>query len=359
MTTYPRHRRRPILDIDDGLHHREPNHPRHIATSESLAQRERRGSANSAVTGGVPPLLVLNLSSPWVASKSPDLAGARILGAGGLGPEDRLRSPRVNHRATYMALLSPPLRDRLLATLEEEGILTLLKAHALRVVDASPVPYVRLEITAGEDGLVAHCTGVWFDVRPLVGPEGEEDYYLPVLGASEGASTPTLSHELLHLHDLLALIEKDPSYPERALNLSVNSVSEPYQIGESIDFEMFKIFAMEPQAYRLEYEMGETWIDAPYFGQPVRYHCATAEELVTLRLADYVATLEHRYVNKFPGNEATIQEAGRRSANHHGREVFGAQAYERIQQVNAQTPWKILAQISRRRSGVTGAKPGG
>src|SRR5262245_37038223 len=100
-----------------------------------------------------------------------------------------------------MALLSPPPRDRLLATLEQEGILTLLKAHALEVVDATPVPYVRLEITAGANGLVAHCTGVWFDVRPLVGPEGEQDYYLPVLGVARGASIPTLSHELLHLHD--------------------------------------------------------------------------------------------------------------------------------------------------------------
>jgi hypothetical protein len=265
----------------------------------------------------------------------------------------------MKHRETYMALVSPSLRDRLLATLEEEGILTLLKAHALRLVDASPVPYVRLEITAGVDGLVAHCTGVWFDVRPLVGPEGEEDYYLPVLGASEGASAPTIGHELLHLHDLLALIEDDPSYPERALKLGFNSVSEPDQIGESIDFELFKIFAMEPQAYRLEYEMGETWIDMSYSGQPVRYHCATAEELVTMRLADYVATLEHRYDKKFPGYEATIREAARRSANHHGREVFGAQAYERIQQVHTQSSWKVLARISRRRFGVTTTKPGG
>ena len=257
----------------------------------------------------------------------------------------------MKHRETYMALLSPSLRDRLLATLREEGILTLLKAHALRVVDATPVPYVRLEITAGEGGFVAHCTGVWFDVRPLVGPEGEEDYYLPVLGAAEGASAPTIGHELLHLHDLLALIEKDPTYPERALKLGIHSVSEPCQIGKSVDFELFKIFAMEPQAYRLEFEMGETWIDALQGGQQVRYHCASADELVTMRLADYVESLERRYVEKFPGYEATIRKAVRRSANRHGRGVFGAQAYERIQQVNAQTSWKVLAQVSRWSSG--------
>jgi len=256
----------------------------------------------------------------------------------------------VKHRETYMALLSPSLRNRLLATLEEEGILPLLKAHALRVVDATPLPYVRLEITAGQDGLVAHCTGVWFDVRPLVGPEGDEDYYLPVLGASEGASAATLGHELLHLRDLLALIEQDPSYTERALKLGINSIEEPSQIGGSIDFELFKIFAMEPQAYRLEYEMGETWIDAFVAGQPVRYPCATAEELVTMRLADYVETLERRYAKKFPGHEATIRTAVQQSANYHGREVFGAQVYERIQLVNAQSSRKVLAEFSRRRS---------
>ena len=258
----------------------------------------------------------------------------------------------MQHREIYMALLSPPLRDRLLATLEAEGILTLLKAHALQFVDASPVPYVRLAFAAGEGGLLAHCTGVWFDVRPLVGPEGEEDYYLPVLGVPDGASAPTIAHELLHLHDLLALIEQDPSYPERALKLSVNSVSEPSEIADSMDFELCKIFALEPRAYRLEYEMGETWIEIPHAGQHVRYHCATAEELVTMRLADYVATLERKYVEKFPGHEATIRQAARLASNRHGCEVFGAAAYERIQQVNAEWSLKLfLAQVLQRRSG--------
>jgi hypothetical protein len=35
----------------------------------------------------------------------------------------------------------------------------------------------------------------------------------------------------------------------------------------------------------------------------------------------------------------------RRSANHHGREVFGAKAHDRIQQVYAQTSVKILMQF--------------
>jgi len=164
----------------------------------------------------------------------------------------------VKHRETYLALLSPTLRDRLLATLKEEGILTLLKAHALEVVDAIPIPYVRLEITAGENGLVAHCTGVWFDARPLLGPEVEQDYYLPVLGVSQGRR---------------------------------------------------------------------------------------GSELVTMHLADYVAILERRYIKMFPGSAATIRNAVRRSVNHHGREVFGARADERIQMVNALTSLKILAQF--------------
>jgi hypothetical protein len=251
----------------------------------------------------------------------------------------------MKHREIYMALLSPALRDRTLATLEAEGILTLLKAHALEVVDATPVPYVRLEITEGEGGFVAHCTGVWFDVRPLVGPEGEEDYYLPVLGVANGASMPTIRHELLHLHDMLALLEQDPSYSERALKLGINGIEEPSQIEASVDFEVFKIFAMEPQAYRLEYALGETWIDTTYGGRPVRYHCASAEELVTMRMADYVATLERRYVTLFPGHEAAVRKAIRRSVNHHASELFGDKADDRIQMVNAQTSVKILMQL--------------
>jgi hypothetical protein len=150
---------------------------------------------------------------------------------------------------------------------------------------------------------------------------------------------------------MLALIEKDPSYPARALKLGFNSISEPSQIGESVDFELFKIFAMEPQAYRLEFEMGETWIDMPYAGMQLRYECATEEELVTMRLADYVESLERRYLEKFPGHEASIRKAVRRGANCHGGAVFGDRAYERIQKVNAQTSWKILAELSRTISG--------
>jgi hypothetical protein len=253
----------------------------------------------------------------------------------------------VKHQEIYMALVSPGLRSRLLATLEEEGILQLLSAHALQLIDTSPVPYVRLAINAGENGIIAQCAGVWFDVRPLVGPDGEEDYYLPVLCVSEDASAPTMAHELLHLHDLLALIERDPSYPQRALKFSVNCIEDPADIEASIEFELFKIFAMEPQAYRLEFEMGETWIDVPHARQQVRYYCATAEELVTTRLADYVTNLECRYIEKFPGHEAAIRQATRLSTDHHGRETFGAQAYERIRWINAVSSLKILSQIRR------------
>ena len=69
-----------------------------------------------------------------------------------------------------------------------------------------------------------------------------------------------------------------------------------------------------------------------------------------MRLADYVAALEHRYIKKFPGYEATIREAVRRAANHHGRKLCGTQAYDRIQQVNARSSWKILVESIRRRS---------
>jgi hypothetical protein len=44
--------------------------------------------------------------------------------------------------------------------------------------------------------------------------------------------------------------------------------------------------------------------------------CGVERELLTMRLADYVRTLERRYVKKFPGHEATIQQATQLSAHH-------------------------------------------
>src|SRR5689334_2297306 len=233
-----------------------------LAAPRAAGAPKRSTTPCSASTAIRPPWRPSAVSSP--AAGRPRHSGQRTV----LIHRGSTILAAVKHRETYLALLSPTHRDRLLVTLEEEGILTLLKAHALEVVDATPIPYVRLEITAGENGLVAHCTGVWFDARPLLCPEVEQDYYLPVLGVPQGASASTIRHELLHLHDLLALIEQDPSYPERALKLSINSISEPSQIEDSVDFELFKIFAMEPQAYRLEYSLGETWIDTSHDGHP-------------------------------------------------------------------------------------------
>jgi len=94
--------------------------------------------------------------------------------------------------------------------------------------------------------------------------------------------------------------------------------------------------------------MGETWIDVPCAG--FRYHCATADELVAIRLADYVVNLERKYVERFPGHEATIQQAMRRWTNDHAGDVFRPPAYERIHQVNACAALMFLAEGSRTRS---------
>jgi hypothetical protein len=62
-------------------------------------------------------------------------------------------------------------------------------------------------------------------------------------------------------------------------------------------------------------------------------------------MADYVSGLERRYGKLFPGHEASIRKAIRRSVNHHGRELFGAEADNQIQMVNAQTSVKIVMQL--------------
>jgi hypothetical protein len=83
----------------------------------------------------------------------------------------------------------------------------------------------------------------------------------------------------------------------------------------------------------------------PCGDRELHYQCASAEELVSMRLADYVETLERKYVKKFPGHEAAIRKAMRRGTNLHGRALFGPQAYERVQVLNVWTAWKVKAQL--------------
>jgi hypothetical protein len=255
----------------------------------------------------------------------------------------------VGHRATYLTILSAELSGRLLALLEEGDVHADLEVVSARAEIASGIPYVHFDV-APSTAFEAHCGGIPVDLRPLLGADAALDFYLPVLGVTPNASPTALAHELLHLRDLLDLVERDPGYPERAFRLALNTLTDSSLLDESIDLAICKAFAFEPQAYRLEYSLGETWIDVPsQHGEPLRIQCQSEDGLVGIRMADYVKQVEAAYLAKFPHGEAEIRASIVRATDRHGAALFGPTASRVVREIQRATALRLLVELARSR----------
>jgi hypothetical protein len=267
----------------------------------------------------------------------------------------------MTHRETYLRLLSSENRNELLATLESHGYFRTLAVSGARIVDGA-LPYVCLSV-AKSDTFTAFCTGTFLDPSSWSLLTQTEEFYLPVIAVCPSASETDLAHELTHLSDLLDLVERDSTYPVRARTLAFNALPEEAdleQIVESIDFEVFKIFALEPRAHEVEYQMGTTAIDVPtLFGLfKLSYRCETSDEFVNLWLSSYAAHIGERYRTGFAKWRDPISIAVRDSIDRHGYERFGDAAFAKLEELLKSIEQKAIAQATKSvRVGDEGRRP--
>jgi hypothetical protein len=253
----------------------------------------------------------------------------------------------MNHRSVYERLLSPENEAALLRVLQEQGVISLVRAnHATVRRDHSP-PYVLLTVEA-EQGVSAHCTCVFLNVGDIVPEQGSVPYYLPVVAiaqlihADEDRSAIILAHELLHLDDTLALVERDPSYPQRVMDFGMNNTQDPALLDQTIDLEVFKLFSLEPQAFALDYAHGDTALEIPFLGRMIRVVCFSSEEYVHHRMAEYVSGFEQQLSEMHPTQRERIHAEFERAVNKYGQTLLGPSPYARVEEINAAIVTKML-----------------
>jgi hypothetical protein len=96
------------------------------------------------------------------------------------------------------------------------------------------------------------------------------------------------------LHDVLAWLEEDPEYVERALQFGLEHVKEEF-LAQAMDFEIEKVFRLEPPALRNDYQAGETTIyEHAFLGLIKNYHCKSEEEFLEWQLRRYVFAVKAR-----------------------------------------------------------------
>ncbi len=256
---------------------------------------------------------------------------------------------KMTHREIYEWLLHVDRREALLAQVRLQVIgLDMLDPSEMRVAEAQPLPYVLLGERTDDPDLKASCTSLYLDLRPLAAPRPDSDFYFPLIAAAD-PDPVHIRHEVQHLHDLLDLCQRMPKYPYWARRSALGNITRASQIKESADLEVFKIFTLEPQAFRLDYEGGETTLPGPVlWGVDLTYRTASEDEFVNLRVAGYVMQLDLRFLKKFPREGDRIRKAIRVAANRHGRDFFGPEPYQRAEALYHQMRQSMASRLYHR-----------
>lgn len=260
----------------------------------------------------------------------------------------------MDHRAVYNKLLSSENERALLNLLKKDGLFSPIHIRSVVRGDHTP-PYVLITVD-GKNGIPAQCMCIFIKVGKLVAEQGATRYYLPVIvvaqqiDTSSGRGAAILEHELRHLHDILDLVEHDPTYPQRVLKYAMTNTTDVALLPESIDLEVFKIFYFEPQAFALDYANGETALEVAILG-PIKVwiECHSREEFVQHRVANYVEGFENLFIERYPGKKERVRAEFERAVDTYGAALLGPSPYRRVKIINDNLTAKVIEQRAQER----------
>ena len=182
----------------------------------------------------------------------------------------------------------------------------------------------------------AQMIGLLVDIKEIIPDYGKDYYYLPIVAFCETLPEEvrqyvnkgiSINHELLHVKDMLDLIDEDPGFPEKVWNYGKYSPIKNDDLPESIDHEIFKVFRMEPQAIRQDYEAGENYILLPLKnGEIYKYVCSEFQQCLLVKMVSEITRINKIYLDKFniePSAKQIISDEFKRSIKKfHYRTLF-------------------------------------
>ena len=259
----------------------------------------------------------------------------------------------------YREIVQKRKKDTLIRVLKETGHWEKLKALDLEIIDDATLPYVLIGIDYAEDFIgyfSSAMIGMNLDrdcILELCDQYCYECFYLPVIvkprklpeiAKKYFSEENSIEHELMHVSDILRWIDEDPpAYIESFLNYGRESVTED-ALDKGIDFEVRKIFLLEPQAIGHDFDNGEDMIIEPFFfGIFLEYRCSTKQEFIEMKTADYIVELKHMFEEKFPRKKDEIESFFEESVEKYGKEVFGTDPYRTLLKIRKEKTGKLLS----------------
>lgn len=208
------------------------------------------------------------------------------------GAKQKREDAVSNYEETYRYLLRPERFGQLRELMEEQNVYASLNVKDI-LLKNEDFPYILFEIEADQI-FAAQMVGLLLDIDALM-PGYAGDYYLPVIAMARNYDPEinrlihlenSLAHELLHIRDMLSLIESDPSYIRRLKRYGMNAIRKAKDLKGSIDFEVSKIFHLEQQAFESDFDRGERMIMTMFLGRVLEYECGTKQEYIEMKISD-------------------------------------------------------------------------
>lgn len=254
-----------------------------------------------------------------------------------------------NYEEIYHYLLKPDHFEQLQVLMKEQNIYGSLNVKDAFLENKEGFPYILLKIET-EQIFAAQMVGVLLKIDSLL-PEYIDEYYFPVIAIARNYDSEinhlinqeySVTHELLHIKDILSLIENDPSYISRLGKYGINMLESVEDLQESIDFEVSKIFYLEPQAFRSDFSNGEKILRTMFFGKILEYECETEQEYVEMQMSSYLGNLSEAYKDKFPDEDTAIKNHIDASAVKYGKDVFGEAPLEKLTELRKKYSLKMM-----------------
>ncbi|MBI2568432.1 MAG: hypothetical protein HYV63_15535 [Candidatus Schekmanbacteria bacterium] len=241
---------------------------------------------------------------------------------------------RPSYERTYHALLTTADLGGLWQLVRQTGVAAQYHLEEMRLErDEEGFPYLvcRQETPTKERvGYVAMWIGVFVDPRSLLPGYHHSELYVPFVVLPRhfderltGDPRVAVGHEVLHVKDVVALIERDPSYLPRMRELAINNLEDPRRLGDSVEFEVFRVFHFEARALATEYAIGENTIRIPVLFLVISYRCASRQQYLELMLANAVVNLWDEYERKLADRTDELRGHFDRALAMFGTDVFG------------------------------------
>lgn len=263
----------------------------------------------------------------------------------------------MDYLSIYRKVVQKQNEEALLHLFKETGHWDKLHAITLEIRDEMTLPYILITVDYQKEILgyfVGAMIGVTFDkacIRDIHPPYRDDYFYLPVIVIPQTypdiakeyySEEHSIAHELIHIADILQWIDDEPTYIDHVLQYGHETVTED-TLGSSIDFEVQKIFKLEPRAMGNDFENGEDMIIEPFlFGVSMKYQCQTKTEYIEIKMADYITNLKEMYVKKFQHRKETIEHLFKESIEKYGKTIFGHTPYTTLQKVHTEKAVKML-----------------